>query len=519
MINCGLTELEDVFYEVVFPNLSYLDISGNKITTINDITERPLDVFVADNNKISTLNISQIRTISCLSLNNNELTDIKSIKKLICLRILKLKDNFIEKEEDIDKAFRQMRMISSLDLTGNPLCQGLGYKMSICKGLPSDRLENILAGDEFKLDGKQINEEDVRGALRFAVYDDNVEDNTTTEENTNENVTKDGVEYNKNTTIIDYRLTYLFQSSSYQAAGKKEDGNTNILEKLLSLDDNSRSNRLTLSFDGSLETYAPKEDERLKSEDRTREHKRIDMEKHSHRMKTLEYVQNEINIVTHPKQYDARDVSNANRFLRKVKKQLEKLDSMDVADSDALKTIQSTKMIKDGLGEGDRMKAKNVFYFDVDDMTEIPFQTFIDMLVKFDNDPLVEVVMNSSKKSFEWNVLIPFELPYGFILLTEIIKNYTKDNKVKLSTDLDIDYDKMLRDQSKLFNYFKDDTILHFVRNDTANHYKATINKWCFSEILQNRKALLPDFTMNEKILKNNNDRKTSKFLTSNKRK
>ncbi|EKE42306.1 hypothetical protein ENUP19_0298G0019 [Entamoeba nuttalli] len=476
LTNCGLTELEDIFNEVVFPNLRVLDVSNNKIEKINNITERPLDAFIADNNQITSVYISNPLSISVLSFDNNQLMDINIFKKCFNLRELSCANNRILDLSNVQYVFRKMFNIKSIILDGNDICNIDDYRVEICKNLPPFMFEED--EDDFgtpqislnvSLDGQPFTQDEIYSAK-----------DQLPKEDTNEEQKFDEMEEEKNeddqnsvsissatavTSVINQKLGAMYQSTSmdYSKTIDKSSTEITVLDKLLSLDVNSDKDELSLSFDAKLDAFTYTSTPERTGDD-SRSIKRLEMEKHTERMETIEYVKNIVDTIINPNKHDLRDVNNAERIIKKIKNLLCKCDNAN--DPDVARVMKETPMPKDGILPGDRIKAvTNRVTIDVDELVEMPYADFDNILSLFNTENFVEVALQSDKRKLKWEVILPFEIPYGFELLTKLIKMYTENNQPPLRSDMEIDYNKFNAIAPKYFDGVKQDE-RHLVSGD-----------------------------------------------------
>ncbi|KAL7714796.1 Leucine-rich repeat containing protein [Entamoeba marina] len=449
---CHLSELEDIFNEVVFPNLRLLDVSENDIVKINDITERPLDAFIANDNKISSIHITSVPSISLLSLDNNYLTDINALKKLFNLREFSCRNNRISTTEQIEYVFRKMFSIQSIYLNDNEICKIDDYNVEVARLLPpffydSDRIEVPCT-----LDGNDFTRKELQEAKKRIPFSD-YEEEQRKEEIEQDKIEDEEVEDITITStvkpITDSKITEMYQSTALSSLSQSDlssstdSRSTIFLDKLISLDIDEKEG-LSLSFDADLNsiTFAPTVTDTSKNkDDDSRALKKIEMEKQTQRMQTVEYVQNTLEIINHPDRFDGRDVVNAERFLKKIKRLLAKFDNSKIND-EVLEKVKKIPLKKDGVSVGDKISVnpKSKFTFDVDELTSIPYLKYQEMLTRFDNDSFVEVVFESERKKLVWDVVLPFEIPYGFEILSDLIQMYTKSDQDTSKNPLSINY-------------------------------------------------------------------------------
>ncbi|ELP93411.1 hypothetical protein EIN_058660 [Entamoeba invadens IP1] len=454
---CGISELENIFNSVVFPNLQRVDVSRNRISKLSGLDERPLDAFTADFNRIESVyfNPDNIPFLSYLSLNNNKLSDINSLAPCKNLSVLGLMNNNISSTASLSSMLGSLIVLNSLFLTGNPICSIQNYRFNVIKYLNKSLFEPVTGIDEngvtrtydadvdFALDGIPLTQKDI--VL--------IRDSKSFPESSYRRMKKDDddlLTQNTSLSMVDERLGLYYQNTSIaQTASFDESTGLNLLDKLIALDvkraENDDSPFLSVSFDGKLKAFDTSDEtfEMSKSGD-----VRSEMEKQTERMETIEYGKSIVNIVSHRTNHDSRDVNNAERVLRKIKGIL-RLD--DAASAEVRKAVNQIEMQPNGALPGDRQ--------DLDSYSQIIsneqalkgtlFEEFEKLITKFNNNNrTVEVVIpkHRSDENFTLEIILPFEVPYIFDLIQSLVLD--KDEYAK---GIVLDFDKIKSFGNKYF--------------------------------------------------------------------
>ncbi|EAL46340.2 Leucine-rich repeat containing protein [Entamoeba histolytica HM-3:IMSS] len=149
---CGITSFKkNSFTPFCFPRLNLLDLSNNEIMTLENINERPLDILIVNSNKINSINIPVVGSISYLSLDNNQITNLCPFGIFLQLRYLSIKNNLIEDLDNLKEAFSRLFNLNSISIENNPITDSKENLLSLCSCLPC-----ISLGMNCKLNNKII---------------------------------------------------------------------------------------------------------------------------------------------------------------------------------------------------------------------------------------------------------------------------------------------------------------------------------------------------------------------------
>ncbi|ELP85236.1 hypothetical protein EIN_083780 [Entamoeba invadens IP1] len=159
---CNLFEIKKgSFTPTNFPRLKFLDVSNNNLTCLENIGERPLDVFVGNNNRIENVNCQIVGSISSISLDNNKITTLCPFGVFLQLRTISFKNNLIEDLDNVKEAFSRLYNLTSVSLDGNKLCDSKIYHIQLAAYLPSTGF-----GISVKIDDKIVSPLDVAEFLK-----------------------------------------------------------------------------------------------------------------------------------------------------------------------------------------------------------------------------------------------------------------------------------------------------------------------------------------------------------------
>lgn len=164
IINAEIKNIDDSIN--LLPNLENLNLHGNELSDQINL-DRLLRLTILDlsNNKIESIDKLYVGNISILNLSNNKIKHLAKLSRLLGLVSLNLNSNLIENIDEVC-SLNKLPMLQSVDLTDNPITSEPDYRSQILGRIPN-RINDVVL-DCVIPDGNEISMGKVIAALRQA---------------------------------------------------------------------------------------------------------------------------------------------------------------------------------------------------------------------------------------------------------------------------------------------------------------------------------------------------------------
>ena len=129
------------------PNLKMLDLSGNNLTDVKEVSNLvKLDTLRLNRNRITSLDVSNLTNLDTLWLNNNQISDISSFKNLSKLRILYMDNNYVSDVTPLSglSELSQVQLRNNRISDVSPLKNLNKLKVLWLRGNPVQNLDSLL---------------------------------------------------------------------------------------------------------------------------------------------------------------------------------------------------------------------------------------------------------------------------------------------------------------------------------------------------------------------------------------